>query len=468
MSSGISDIVMTSGISEVIVTADDPEWLATFTRTLVEERLCACAQHFAPIRSIYRWQGDIEDSAEVRVALHTRSELVAELIERIERDHPYEVPCVLSIAIDDASPAYIEWVRKETAPVSPSPVVRLRPPSGRLDSRTKIGEDRRPGHRAVDPPRTAIRTARALATRLPYDAEVTNEGALAAEATDLLQHLIRNECVNDGTPASGQEHRSADLLATYLEGSGVEMETYEPLPGRTSLVAKLPGTDPSAPSLTLLGHTDVVPANGEDWRHDPFGGELIDGEVWGRGAIDMLNLTATMATGLRHLAKGGFRPAGDLTYVAVADEEAIGIHGAKWLCEHQADEVNSDYVITESGGFPSIGADGGTRLPVIVGEKGIYWCILTVKGVPGHASQPLRTDNALVKAAEIVRRIDEYRPQAEMHEIWHGSSRASATRRSSPSRSSMPTRSTTSATTCRSWGWPARPMPAPTPPWPPP
>jgi acetylornithine deacetylase/succinyl-diaminopimelate desuccinylase-like protein len=247
---------------------------------------------------------------------------------------------------------------------------------------------------------------------------VTNEGALAAEATDLLQHLIRNQCVNDGTPASGQEQRSADLLGTYLEGSGVEMETYEPLPGRTSLVAKIHGSDPSAPSLTLLGHTDVVPANGEDWRHDPFGGELIEGEVWGRGAIDMLNLTATMATGLRHLALEGFRPAGDLTYVAVADEEGTGIHGAKWLCDHQAEVVNSDYVITESGGFPSRGADGGTRLPVIVGEKGIFWCILTVKGVPGHASQPLRTDNALVKAAEIVRRIDEYRPQAEMHEIW--------------------------------------------------
>ena len=247
---------------------------------------------------------------------------------------------------------------------------------------------------------------------------MTTDGTLAGEATDLLQHLIRNECVNDGTVASGHEHRSADLLATYLDGSGVEMERFEPEPGRTSLVAKIYGSDPSAPSLTLLGHTDVVPANGEDWRHDPFGGELIDGEVWGRGAIDMLNLTATMATGLRHLALEGFRPAGDLTYVAVADEEATGIHGAKWLCEHQAEVVNSDYVITESGGFPTRGADGGTRLPVIVGEKGIYWCILTVKGVPGHASQPLRTDNALIKAAEIVRRIDEYRPQAEMHEIW--------------------------------------------------
>ena len=104
--------------------------------------------------------------------------------------------------------------------------------------------------------------------------------------------------------------------------------------------------------------------------------------------------------------------------MAVADEEALGTHGAKWLCDHAADEVNSDYVITESGGFPMGGADGTTRLPVIVGEKGVYWCILTVKGTPGHASQPLRTDNALVKAAEVVRRVDEYRPQAQLHEAW--------------------------------------------------
>ena len=238
------------------------------------------------------------------------------------------------------------------------------------------------------------------------------------EATDLLQHLIRNRCVNDGRADSGQEHRSADLLHSYLEGSGADIETFEPAPGRTSLVAKLEGSDPSAPSLTLLGHTDVVPANADDWRRDPFGGELIDGEVWGRGAIDMLNLTATMATGFRHLATSGFRPTGDLTYVAVADEEALGTHGAKWLCDHATDAVHADYVITESGGFPMGGADGTPRLPVIVGEKGVYWCRLVVTGTPGHGSQPLRTDNALVKAAQVVRRIDEYRPQAQLHEAW--------------------------------------------------
>ena len=247
---------------------------------------------------------------------------------------------------------------------------------------------------------------------------MASETSRTEEATDLLQHLIRNRCVNDGTAASGQEQRSAEVIRSYLEGAGADIETFEPEPGRTSLVAKIHGSDPSVPSLTLLGHTDVVPANGDDWRHDPFGGELIDGEVWGRGAIDMLNLTATMATGFRHLALSGFRPAGDLTYVAVADEEALGTYGAKWLCEHAADDVRSDYVITESGGFPMGGADGTPRLPVIVGEKGVYWCLLVVRGTPGHGSQPLRTDNALVKAAEVVRRLDAYRPEAQLHEAW--------------------------------------------------
>ncbi|EQD58995.1 Peptidase M20, partial [mine drainage metagenome] len=116
---------------------------------------------------------------------------------------------------------------------------------------------------------------------------------LANEATDLLQLMIRNRCVNDGSPESGHEERTASLLNTYLEGSGVDLHTWEPAPGRTSLLARLPGRDPAAPSLTLLGHTDVVPAAPEGWRHDPFGGELIEGEVWGRGAIDMLDLTAT-------------------------------------------------------------------------------------------------------------------------------------------------------------------------------
>jgi acetylornithine deacetylase/succinyl-diaminopimelate desuccinylase-like protein len=192
---------------------------------------------------------------------------------------------------------------------------------------------------------------------------------------------------------------------------------HEPLPGRSSLVARIEGRRADAPSLAFLGHTDVVPANGEDWRHDPFGGELIDGEVWGRGAVDMLNLTSSMAVAFRHLADDGFRPEGDLLFIGVADEEALGIHGAEWLTTHVPDQVRANYLITEAGGFP-MPSPGGIRLPVITGEKGVFWCALTVRGTPGHASQPLRTDNALVKAAEVVRRLAEYQPAADIHDAW--------------------------------------------------
>ena len=140
-----------------------------------------------------------------------------------------------------------------------------------------------------------------------------------AETVELLQALIRNECVNDGTPESGQEVRNADLLATYLEGTGLDLQCYEPTPGRTSLVARIEGSDPAAPSLCLMGHTDVVPVNPDGWSRDPFGGEVVDGEVWGRGAVDMLNLTASQAVAFRSLADSGFRPTGDLIFFAVAD-----------------------------------------------------------------------------------------------------------------------------------------------------
>ncbi|HET6793267.1 MAG TPA: M20/M25/M40 family metallo-hydrolase [Acidimicrobiales bacterium] len=237
------------------------------------------------------------------------------------------------------------------------------------------------------------------------------------EVVELLQQLIRNRCVNDGTDSSGHERRSVDTLASYLGSSGFDAEVYEPTEGRASLVARMAGTDPAAPRLLLMGHTDVVPVTEEGWDRDPFGGELVDGEVWGRGAVDMLNLTASMAVAFRRLAAAGFRPRGDLAYLAVADEEALGTHGAGWLTTNAGAAVAADYVITESGGIP-INTAAGPRLPVVVGEKGAFWVRLTVRGTPGHASQPLRTDNALVKGAEVVRRIAEYRPAAMIHDAW--------------------------------------------------
>ena len=99
---------------------------------------------------------------------------------------------------------------------------------------------------------------------------------MTGETTELLQAMIRNECVNDGTPESGDEVRNADLLQTFLEGAGLDVERFEPRPGRGSIVARIEGTDPDAPTLCLMGHTDVVPVNPDGWSHDPFGGELIN------------------------------------------------------------------------------------------------------------------------------------------------------------------------------------------------
>ena len=135
---------------------------------------------------------------------------------------------------------------------------------------------------------------------------------VTAETTDVLQRLIRNSCVNEGTPESGHEIRSVDLLESYLRVPGVEMKRYEPVPGRASLVLRIEGSDPKAPSLHFMGHTDVVPVTPSGWRHDPFAGELIDGEVWGRGAVDMLDVTASMAVAVRRLLTSGFRPKGTL------------------------------------------------------------------------------------------------------------------------------------------------------------
>ena len=207
------------------------------------------------------------------------------------------------------------------------------------------------------------------------------------------------------------------MLRDVVGGAGIEVETYEPTPGRASVIARIEGSDPGAPSLMLMGHTDVVPANEGRWRRDPFGGELVDGEVWGRGATDMLNLTSSMAIAMRRLADTGFRPRGTVTYLAVADEEAFGAHGAAWLLEHERDAVRADYVITEGGGNV-MATPTGPKVLAAAAEKGALWALLRITGAPSHASMPLRTDNALVTAAEIVRRVAEYRPSAQVSDIW--------------------------------------------------
>jgi acetylornithine deacetylase/succinyl-diaminopimelate desuccinylase-like protein len=250
---------------------------------------------------------------------------------------------------------------------------------------------------------------------------VDQTGPMAVDLTDqtvdLLRHLIRNACVNEGTEESGGEVRNAELIEQFLGGAGIDVETYTSAPGRTSLVARIDGSDPGAPSLCLNGHTDVVPVTPEGWSRDPFGGELVDGEVWGRGAVDMLNLTASMAVAFRHLKVSGFRPRGDLVFFAVADEEAGSSYGARWMAEHHPEAITTDYVLTEGGGLHG-GRESSPTVGIQVAEKGVAWRRLRISGTPGHGSMPFRADNALVKAAGVVQRLASYRPAPRFHELW--------------------------------------------------
>jgi acetylornithine deacetylase/succinyl-diaminopimelate desuccinylase-like protein len=172
-----------------------------------------------------------------------------------------------------------------------------------------------------------------------------------------------------------------------------------------------------------MGHTDVVPVNLDGWSRDPFAGELVtapDGraEVWGRGAIDMLNITSSMAVAFRRLADEGFRPRGTLIYFGVADEEAGSDWGGRYMAEHHWDAIGADYVLTETGGWSQVGHDGVRRIAVSVAEKGISWLRLRIHGTPGHGSMPFGSDNALVTAAEVVHRLAAYRPAPQLDDLW--------------------------------------------------
>ncbi len=241
---------------------------------------------------------------------------------------------------------------------------------------------------------------------------------LTEETAELLQQMIRNECVNDGTPDSGHEYRNARLLRDELEGTGAEIEMFEPHPGRESIVARRRGTDPDAPTLMLMGHTDVVPVSPEGWKVDPFGGDRIGDEIWGRGAVDMLNVTSSMAVAFRHIAKADIPHAGDIVYFGVADEEAGGPLGAKVLVEEQWDALQCDYVLTEYGGTPLVQNDGSLKVLLTTAEKGTGAQMIIVHGEPGHGSMPWGTDNAIMKAAAIVRRIEAYNPGAKIDTLF--------------------------------------------------
>ncbi len=237
------------------------------------------------------------------------------------------------------------------------------------------------------------------------------------DVVDLLRAMIRNACVNDGSPDSGHEHRSVATLQAYLGSPGT---VVEPHPGRQSVVFRVPGRDPEAPALMLLPHLDVVPANPRGWTRDPFAADCHDGFVWGRGALDMLNITAAMAAVFRPYLTGELPPLpGDLVLGAVADEEAGGALGAGYLVEHAWDLVACDYLLTEVAA-PGFSTGGDAVLPVTVAEKGPSWRTLRAVGTPGHASQPHGTRNALVPLAAAAARLAEEPLPVLITDEWRG------------------------------------------------
>ena len=223
---------------------------------------------------------------------------------------------------------------------------------------------------------------------------------LRDEATWLLQELLRLNTVNP----PGNETVAAELLRAYLEESGVNCELYAREPERANLVARIPGRG-DGPSLLLLSHTDTVVADPAEWSVDPWSGELREGCVWGRGALDMKGHVAAAATAIATLAREGFEPAGDLVFAATADEEVgVGV-GLSWLVRAHPDVVRTDYCVNEGAG-ERVALGGRTVYLCTTAEKVSAPFRLKVHGRSGHASMPGIADNALVRAARLIERLD--------------------------------------------------------------
>jgi acetylornithine deacetylase/succinyl-diaminopimelate desuccinylase-like protein len=231
---------------------------------------------------------------------------------------------------------------------------------------------------------------------------------LREEVTDLLQRLIRVDTTNP----PGNETAAAELLRDYLSSNGVACELIAKVPERANLVARIPGGD--GPSLLFLSHTDVVLADAAEWSVPPFSGELRDGEVWGRGALDMKGEVAASAVAIASLAREGFQPSGDLIFAATADEEAGDDFGASWLCREHPDAIRCDFAINEGGGDRLMLADGTAIYEAAAAEKKTAPFRIHVHGRSGHASMPGIADNALVKAAVLIERIASFHPEPQL------------------------------------------------------
>src|SRR5215213_4726602 len=224
---------------------------------------------------------------------------------------------------------------------------------------------------------------------------------LQAEATDVLSRLIRFDTVNP----PGNERECQEWLKGYLEDAGLECEL---LCGedreRPNLIARLPG-EADGPVLGYLSHVDTVLADAADWRHDPWSGDVHDGALWGRGAIDMKSQTAAEVVAAAHLARQGWRPPrGELKIISVADEETGGRLGAQWLTEQRPDVARVDFLLNEGGG--AVMPYGDRRLyGVCCAEKGTFRFRVRARGRAGHASVPALADNALLKLLPALERL---------------------------------------------------------------
>jgi acetylornithine deacetylase/succinyl-diaminopimelate desuccinylase-like protein len=232
---------------------------------------------------------------------------------------------------------------------------------------------------------------------------------LRTETAALLAGLIRLDTTNP----PGNETPAAEHLAAYLAEAGVRSDLRGRSPERANLVARLRGTG-DGPTLMLLGHTDVVLADADEWTVPPFSGVERDGHLWGRGALDMKGQVAAEAVAFATLAREGWTGAGDVVLAAVADEEVGDGWGLPWLCEHHPDLVRSDYVVNEGGG-ERVTNGSHVAYTVGIGEKQCSAFAVTTRGRSGHASVPGAADNALLKLIPVLERID--RMAAPTHDL---------------------------------------------------
>ncbi len=232
------------------------------------------------------------------------------------------------------------------------------------------------------------------------------------QTVGLLSALLRVDTTNDN------ETQAAALLQRYLASAGVEGHLVGELPRRQNLVARLRGGRPG-PTLLLLGHTDVVPAEADEWSVPPFSGLLKDGWVWGRGALDMKNQVVAQAVAVARLARRSGDLAGDIVYVASCDEENGQHCGARWLVENEPDLVRCDYLLNEGGGEYSA-LDGELLYPLTVGEKAFADFRIAVRGQGGHGSVPLHDKNAVEKLSRIVTALADHRPEVVVGQLTSG------------------------------------------------